>query len=117
MKYLLGAKPGDHQFLFNAVEESENAEYYEVRDENGVFHQFRFLNGIALNKSNPDVVVNFLEYMQTDAKGKELRFSWVTNIHITTTNVFELMRGGRAQWKIESAPQAHEGVLHELICA
>lgn len=102
MKYLLGAKPGDHQFLFNAVEESENAEYYEFRDEKGVFHQFRFLNGVALNKSNPDVVVNFLEYMQTDSKGKELRFSWVTNIRITTTNVFELMRGGRARWKIEN---------------
>lgn len=102
MKYLLGAKPGDHQFLFNAVEESENAEYHEFRDEKGVFHQFRFLNGVALNKSNPDVVVNFLEYMQTDSKGKELRFSWVTNIRITTTNVFALMRGGRARWKIEN---------------
>jgi hypothetical protein len=102
MKYLLGAKPGDHQFLFNAIEESEETEYYECKDEKGVFHQFRFLNGVALNKSNPDVMVNVLEYMQTDLKGKELRFSWVTNIRITKTNVFKLMKGGRARWKIEN---------------
>lgn len=102
MKYLLGAKPGDHQFLFDAVDVSEEAQYYECRDEKGFFHQFRFLNDIALNKSNPDVRVNFLEYMQTDPKGKEALFSWVTNIQITQTNVFALMKGGRSRWKIEN---------------
>ena len=117
MKYLLGAKPGDHPFLFDAVDASEETEYYEILDERGFLHQFRYLNNIALNKSNLDVQVNFLEYMQTDPKGKETVFSWVTNIQVNQTNVFQLMRGGRARWKIESAPQAHEGVLHELIRA
>ncbi|WP_193374870.1 hypothetical protein [Parachlamydia acanthamoebae] len=42
------------------------------------------------------------QYMQIDPKGKELRFSWVTNICITSENVFVLMRGGRARWKIEN---------------
>ncbi|MGH2637816.1 MAG: transposase, partial [Rhabdochlamydiaceae bacterium] len=102
MKYLLGAKPGDHQFLFDAIESSEETEYYEFTDEKGFFHQFRFLNQVALNKSNSDVLINFLEYMQTDPKGKETRFSWVTNICITRDNVFALMRGGRARWKIEN---------------
>jgi hypothetical protein len=76
--------------------------YYEVLDGRGFLHQFRFLNDVALNKSNPDVRVNVLEYMQTDPKGKEIIFSWVTNIHITQTNVFALMKGGRARWKIEN---------------
>lgn len=102
LKYLLVAKPGDHQFLFDAIEESEDEQYCEVADDKGVMHQFRFVNGIALNKSNPDVQVNFVEYMQTDPKGKELKFSWVTNIQITSKNVFALMRGGRARWKIEN---------------
>lgn len=102
MKYLLGAKPGDHEFLFDAVESSEGTQYYEFRDERGFLHQFRYLNNIALNKSNPDVRVNFLEYMQTDPKGKETLFSWVTNIQITQTNVFALMKGGRSRWKIEN---------------
>lgn len=102
MKYILGAKPGDHQFLFEAADASEETRYHEFRDENGFLHQFRYLNGIALNKSNPDVKVNFLEYMQTDPKGKETFFSWVTNIHINQVNVFAIMRGGRARWKIEN---------------
>ena len=102
MKYLLSAKPGDHQFLFDAVDASKETRYHEFQDENGVFHQFRYLNNTALNKSNPDVLVNFLEYMQTDPKGKEILFSWVTNIHITQANVFELMKGGRSRWKIEN---------------
>jgi len=102
MKFLLGAKPGDHQFLFDALETSEETQYHEVLDDKGFLHQFRFLNDVALNKSNPDVRVNVLEYMQTDPKGKETIFSWVTNIHITQTNAFALMKGGRARWKIEN---------------
>lgn len=102
MNYLLGAKPGDHQFLFDAVNASKETQYHETLDEHGFLHQFRYLNNIALNKSNPDVRVNFLEYMQTDPKGKETVFSWVTNIRITQANVFTLMRGGRARWKIEN---------------
>jgi hypothetical protein len=102
MKFILGAKPGDHKALFATLESSEETQYYEVLDEKGFLHQFRFLNDVALNKSHPDVRVNVLEYMQTDPKGKEIVFSWVTNIHITQANVFALMKGGRARWKIEN---------------
>lgn len=102
MKYLLGAKLGDHQFLFDTLDASEETQYLEYLDEKGFFHQFRFLNNVALNKSNPDVKVNVLEYMQTDPKGKETVFSWVTNIRITQINAFALMKGGRARWKIEN---------------
>ena len=102
VKYLFGAKPGDHKFLFDFVEMSDETKYYEISDEKGFLHQFRYLNDIALNKSNPDVRVNFLEYMQTDSKGKETVFSWVTNIRLTQDNIFTLMKGGRARWKIEN---------------
>jgi hypothetical protein len=102
MKFLLGAKPGDHEALFAALDASEKTHYYEIQDERGFLHQFRFLNDVPLNKSNPDLRVNVLEYMQTDSKGKETVVSWVTNIHITQTNVFALMKGGRARWKIEN---------------
>lgn len=59
LKYLLGAKPGDHKFLFDTVDASEEAQYYEILDDKGFLHQFRYLNDVALNKSNPDVRVNF----------------------------------------------------------
>jgi hypothetical protein len=102
MKYMLGAKPGDHEYLFKKLHESEESSYYEVRDDQGFLHQFYYLNQVPLNKSNPDVLVNVLEYMQTNPKGKETKFSWVTNITLTKNNIFTLMKGGRARWKIEN---------------
>ncbi len=42
LKYLLMAKPGDHRFLFDKIEESKDEQYYEVRDDKGFLHQFRF---------------------------------------------------------------------------
>lgn len=102
LKYILVAKSGDHQFLFEQLDLSENTQYYEERTSDGCYHQFRFLNGTSLNKSNQDVKVNMIEYRQTDAKGKETNFSWVTNIHVSIANIMKIMRGGRARWKIEN---------------
>lgn len=102
LKYILGAKPTDHKFLFERLVSSEKSEYYEMKDEKGAFHQFHFLNNTALNKSHPDVMVNVLEYRQTTEQGKELNMSWVTNIRITKKNAYQIMRGGRARWKIEN---------------
>ena len=70
--------------------------------EQSSIHQFYFINGISLNKSNLDVKVNLIEYRQTTAKGKEMNFSWVTNIPVIITNIMAIMRGGRARWKIEN---------------
>jgi len=102
MRYIIGAKPGDHGYLFEQAEKSDKAQYFEIQDDSGSFHQFRFINGISLNKSHPDLKVNFIEYRETRRNGKELNFSWVTNIPITEKNVYQLMRGGRARWKIEN---------------
>ena len=102
LKYILGAKPGDHQFLFEQLETNEETVYHEIKTADGYYHQFRFLNGAALNKSNQDLKVNILEYRQTDPKGKELNFSWVTNILISTANADKIAKGGRARWKIEN---------------
>ena len=88
MKYILGAKPGDHNFLFDLAMHLKRQNTMRFWMTRGFYHQFRFLNDVALNKSNPDVRVNFLEYMQTDPKGKEIFFSWVTNIKINSRQCF-----------------------------
>ncbi len=64
MKYIFGAKPGDHKALFESVEECEETESHEILDEKGFLHQFHYLNDVALNKSNPDVRVNFTACME-----------------------------------------------------
>ena len=56
---------------------------------------------MPLNKSNPDVLVNFIEYWEI-GKDKTQHFCWVTDFIITTLNVFTIMRGGRARWKVEN---------------
>jgi hypothetical protein len=100
--YILGAKPGDHQYLFEQLDGSDKTKYYEVHTEDGEYHQFRFLNDASLNKSNQDVKVNAIEYRVTTSKGKELNFSWVTNIRLSKTNVLKIAKAGRARWKIEN---------------
>lgn len=96
-RYILGAKPGDHQFLFAQLESSEDTVYHEITTEDGHYHQFSFLNGASLNKSNQDVKVNVIEYRHTDPKGRERTFSWITNIRVTTTNALKIVTGGRAR--------------------
>ena len=104
MHFILGAKPGDHAWLFEQVEQAaqrgETLEFELQRED--VTHRFRCLNTVALNESNQDVQVNFLDYWEVQADGTTQHFSWVTDIPITRDNAFQLMRGGRARWKIEN---------------
>jgi hypothetical protein len=101
--YILGVKEGDHAYLFEQVQAAEHAgqvTYYERHDRAaGVVHRFRFVNDIPLNASNPDVQVNFIEYWE-HGDGKSQHFSWVTDLRVNKRNVYRLMRGGRARWKI-----------------
>jgi len=105
LHYLLGVKEGDHAYLFQQVQAAERAghvTYYERHDRAaGVMHRFRFVNNVPLNAANTDVRVNFIEYWEiSDAKVQH--FSWVTDLRVSKRNVFHLMRGGRARWKIEN---------------
>src|SRR5256714_3923892 len=105
LHYILGVKEGDHGFLFQQVQEAEHAgrvTYYARHDRAaGLEHRFRFVNDVSLNASNMDVRVNFIEYWEI-GQDKVQHFSWVTDLRVTKRNVFHLMRGGRARWKIEN---------------
>ncbi len=89
MRYVPGVKPGDHGELFHWIMEKDGA-------------RFRFLNGVPLNDANFDLEVNFLECRETRADGRILHFSWVTDLEVTESNAYELMRAGRARWRIEN---------------
>ena len=105
LHYILGVKAGDHAYLFQQVEAAEQAgrvTAYERHDRAaGVAHRFRFLNNVPLNASHTEVRVNFIEYWEM-GQDKVQHFSWVTDLRVTKRNVFHLMRGGRARWKIEN---------------
>ena len=103
LHYILGVKEGDHPFLFEQVAAAQQTgqttelEFHGI----GVKHQFRFVNQVPLNQSNQDLLVNFVEYWEITDK-KTQHFCWVTDLTVTPKNVFQIMRGGRARWKIEN---------------
>jgi hypothetical protein len=105
LRYILGVKDGDHAFLFEQVQAADHAgrvTFYERHDRTaGVVHRFRFVNDMPLNASHPDVRINFIEYWEIGAT-KVQHFSWVTDVRVSKRNVYHLMRGGRARWKIEN---------------
>ena len=105
LHYILGVKEGDHAYLFQQVQAAEHAGRvisYERHDRAaGLVHRFRFLNDVPLNASHAEVRVNFIEYWEM-GQDKSQHFSWITDLRVTKRNVFHLMRGGRARWKIEN---------------
>ncbi len=101
-RFILGAKPGDHPFLFDWVARTPGTVEFETTDEQGVLHRFRYHNAAPLNDANFDLAVNFLEYWETSPSGKVQHFSWVTDMPVSDANAIKLMRGARARWKIEN---------------
>jgi hypothetical protein len=106
MHYLLGAKPGDHVFLFEYLLVLEDAGEVTTLSGKTFDHktwEIRFAHDLPLNETHQDLRVNFLEYAEFDEDGEVLtRFSWVTDLPITRRSALHLVRGGRTRWKIEN---------------
>jgi hypothetical protein len=105
MQYIIGVKPGDHKYLFDWIKDSKPLVHQYV-DELGTQHEFHAYAHVPLNDANYDYRVNVLEYWETKKNGRKQHFSWVTKLPLTSKNVYEVMRAGRARWKIE-----HESLL------
>lgn len=108
LHYILGAKEGDHKFLFqyvdNAVAGGDVTELTVTNhDKPHLTHCFRIVYNAPLNKKRQGKLVTFVEYWEENSKtGKTQHFSWITDLTITEENVFQFMRGARARWKIEN---------------
>lgn len=105
MHFILGVKPGDHEFFFNHVEVAFEADRVATISwmEGDVLCEIAFLNEVPLNESNQDLLVNFLQYAEYGADGHRRKyFTWITDFRITPHNARRLVRGGRARWKIEN---------------
>jgi hypothetical protein len=103
LHYILGVKDGDHAYLFEPVEVAEQAgrvTYYDRDDAaTGLRHRFRFVSDVPLNEAHVDLRVNFLECWEWDQEQVH-HFSWVTDLRVNKGTVYQLMRGGRARWRI-----------------
>jgi len=101
--YITAVK-SNNKYLFDQVELREQkglVHHFEVLDKDGTIHRFRYTNGLSLNKTHSDIIVNFVEYWEIKDK-KTRHFTWITDIHVNDDNVFMIMKGGRSRWKIEN---------------
>lgn len=101
LRYIIGVKPGDHKSLFELIQRTECNEY-QHRTDDGVSHRYRYANNVPLNDSHPDFKVNFIEYWEINKNGEMQHFSWVTDFTINDGNAYQIMKGGRCNWKIEN---------------
>jgi hypothetical protein len=68
-------------------------------------YRFRYVNEVPINDAKNAPAVNFIECEWVEIEGKREkrgRCGWVTSHKITDNNLYELMRGGRARWKVEN---------------
>jgi len=99
-RYMIGTKPDDHKWLFEWVKASKCEEISLKKEK--IEHRFKWINDVPLNASHEDIRVNFIEYWEVEEKGKIQHFTWVTDIKVTKDNIYKLMRGARARWRIEN---------------
>ncbi len=121
LRYILGAREGDHKFLFKQVNSSSETREVEVEGTDGIHHRFRYINNVSLNASNREVRVNFVEYHETrpgtkkKPESKTTKFSWVTDIPLNRENLMKVMRAGRARWRIENETFNLNSQLQEIM--
>lgn len=106
MSYILVAKPTDHKILFEWVDElmgMGDGEHLETKDSKGKRYLSEWINGVPLNGTAGADEVNFFQFKIINTAGEmTYKNSWVTNISIDRKNIKNLVRGGRARWKIEN---------------
>jgi hypothetical protein len=104
MSYIIVVKDSDHAYLKDQVTTrmaDGEGKRLELR-EGKILRQYRYLNQVPLNQSNPDLLVNYLEYHEFQEGKLNYHCSWITNLKLTPENVYQVMRAGRARWKIEN---------------
>lgn len=116
---VLAVKPGNHEKLLANLDELESrgdVRHFEEQEEIGdkikkkAARHYRYWNGMLLNQRSAKMSGNFLEYWETtqwvDQQGElqeeKKHFSWITNYALYDSSAKQIVRAGRARWKIEN---------------
>jgi len=105
MSFILVAKPDDHKNLFEWVQELRQmgeTQSLTFTDLNKRVHQYEWVNDVPINANPKSDLVSFFEYRLLVNGKITYRNSWVTDFKVTSENVLELVKVGRARWKIEN---------------
>jgi hypothetical protein len=102
---MLGVKEGDQAYVCEQVAAAEQAGRVidDDRDdaETGLHQRLRCVRNVPRHASHADLWVHFLECWEWDkAKDQGPHLSGVTDLRVKKGTGYQLMRGGRARWRI-----------------
>ena len=101
--YILVCQKDDHVYLWNWFWSAEKPDVVEFEETVDTIHKrYRFMKDVPLNESHFDRRVTVVFYQETYPNGKKATWRWMTDLEVTTTNVKEIVKGGRTRWKIEN---------------
>lgn len=100
MGYIIAATKKNNSYLF-AQYNSTNVTSYKVQ-EGTKSYVYKFCNNLSLNETHQDLKVNFVEYIEIEDKKVKFYSSWITDIHLTETNIVNVVKGARCRWRIEN---------------
>jgi len=101
--FIINVKPSGNKSLFEFISGIELPEKHIILGKNN--YKLRYINGVPINDTKDAPLVNFLECVAIEVKGKKESkkcFTWVTDHLITKDNVYLIAQGGRARWKVEN---------------
>ena len=103
MHFVLTCKSGDHPFLMKWLKNQDGDwPWSEHTDDKGDTHRYRWRNKAPLSGQPDAPDVNYLEYEQI-REGKIIyRNSWVADLEVSKSNIWQLIQTGRCRWKIEN---------------
>lgn len=105
MSFVLVAKPDDHKTLFQWVDEFRQMKETRVltlTDSKNRIHRYEWAKAVPINGNPKSELVDFFDYRLIVDGKTNYHNSWVTDIDVTENNVVELVKIGRARWKIEN---------------
>lgn len=107
--FLLTCKPDSHKTLYEWVSELDGigkVTTVNVNWRKGKKHYvdtYRFINQVPLRDSEDALLVNWCELVSTNENGKVIyKNAFVTDHLITEKNIIDMVKAGRARWKIEN---------------
>lgn len=106
--FIITAKPAINSILLKSVlkgqrDGSGTTHEFEVTDKKtGIIKGYRYANGVPLNSTHKDLLVNFIDYWEIHPNGKKYMYACVTDLSITADNVDQIVRAGRSRWKVEN---------------
>ena len=107
--FIFTAKPDSHKTLYEWLTPLRNTKHITTlsltrrKGKKKWLDTYQFINHVPLRDSDDALQVNWCELTTTDAAGKVVyRNSFITDHLISHDNLIELVKAGRARWKVEN---------------